>query len=775
MTLTDLPTLSVSSPPPLDREGREAWVEDQADRLAEQTANRLLEIVLDAYETFLGTLTASGDLTVLSRISTDWQQYVDNALGPEIGDLHVQAGLSAWLRAEQHGPIPDDVARGWADVVNQEAVDYQRTATNRLKNVGDGLWGDVRDKTVTALSEGVTTDDLRKEIADLGNFTAYRAETIARTETHQAVTAGDRIGSEALGEFGPVEHVWVAAIDARTRESHAAAHNQVRLFNEPFQVGGSSMMRPGLGPPAEIINCRCYEEMLYPGDARPDGSIVEGDLPNTDEGWTPEPFTGELSVARDAPPLGGAHEKMVLTDTNGDRYLFKPMDEHLAWGEAAASEVGKRAGVDVPQVWAHNFAGRSGSLQKMVPNSRNAFPGSQHAFDPTLVSKADLDVLQQHRVLDWAVSNHDSHAGQFIRQGYANTGGKITGIDKGQVFKYWRNDKLDLDYHPNGVYGEASPVHNLIEKAYAENRLPNGAFKPIMKDSKHAAANVARAIQEIDDAEYRSIWRRYAEGQFRDPDERERFLDAAVARKNALTTDFTKYHAKLYNQRAKIRKAETPKAQPLSGAKGAPKGFQGAPDAEPRTAWMQANDAPIATGAKSRYPNTVDYTGNSYSSINGNLRSGKTDPRAVRIREELKAHAAKADFIVSRGVNRIEEYTPFGDPKALQGTVFRDRAVMSTHGKGYPSYGSGGGTAIRIRVNQGQMGAWVDDVSKYKGEQEYLLPDDTHLYVHAVRKPNGSYEERSFSWIIEAEVVDKEWVQSAGVRVWDSGLKRWSD
>jgi hypothetical protein len=264
-------------------------MDNVVDEVAKVVTRELRRIVLEAYEAFLGTLTASGDLTALDSIPTRWRLFVESDLGPVIGDLYTQGSMGAWLQASDARNIPAAVGEGVANVVNQSAVDYQRTATNRLVGIGDDVWGDVRFLTVNALGQdGVTTEDLKGQIEDITGMSEYRADTIARTETHQAVTAGDRRAAEALGEYGPVEHVWVAARDARTRESHAAAHNQVRPFGEPFDVGGVRMMRPGDGPVGEIVNCRCYEETLYPGDTRPDGTVVpEEETPSATGPWEP--------------------------------------------------------------------------------------------------------------------------------------------------------------------------------------------------------------------------------------------------------------------------------------------------------------------------------------------------------------------------------------------------------------------------------------------------------------------------------------------------------
>lgn len=88
-----------------------------------------------------------------------------------------------------------------------------------------------------------------------------RGETIARTETTQALNHGRQTKMEdvAAKTGGEVIKTWEATSGAR--RDHAHADGQDRPLHEPFDVGGYQMMYPGdssLGAPAkEIINCRC--------------------------------------------------------------------------------------------------------------------------------------------------------------------------------------------------------------------------------------------------------------------------------------------------------------------------------------------------------------------------------------------------------------------------------------------------------------------------------------------------------------------------------------
>lgn len=59
---------------------------------------------------------------------------------------------------------------------------------------------------------------------------------------------------------------WIAALDERTRESHAALDGQIVARTATFDVGGSAMRYPGdpAGEPAEAINCRCALALVTP-------------------------------------------------------------------------------------------------------------------------------------------------------------------------------------------------------------------------------------------------------------------------------------------------------------------------------------------------------------------------------------------------------------------------------------------------------------------------------------------------------------------------------
>jgi HK97 family phage portal protein len=95
------------------------------------------------------------------------------------------------------------------------------------------------------------------------SFSAARANTIARTETHNAALYAMQKGAESLRIPG-MKKTWVAANDDRTRESHADIDGTEVDLKENFLVpnpDGSpdEMIGPGdqSAPPEQVINCRC--------------------------------------------------------------------------------------------------------------------------------------------------------------------------------------------------------------------------------------------------------------------------------------------------------------------------------------------------------------------------------------------------------------------------------------------------------------------------------------------------------------------------------------
>jgi hypothetical protein len=275
MTASPLPS---ALRPPSDPSALRRWLIRKEDALADVLAADITAVVqrsVRAFEASLDSLTASGNMSVFDDIPFEWLSIIDARLLPEAEAIYLAGGINVWASAPT-AAIPVEVARNWAAVVNENARTYLTQRRNLIVGVGENLFQGVLGQVDRALRTGASTEEIKQSLERLGNFSEFRADVIARTEIQNAYANGNWQGSQALGEFGPVEKMWLATQDARTRPDHLGVSGVVLPFSEPFDVGGESLMHPH-DPNASAentIQCRCILLEFWPGDPRPDGSIV---------------------------------------------------------------------------------------------------------------------------------------------------------------------------------------------------------------------------------------------------------------------------------------------------------------------------------------------------------------------------------------------------------------------------------------------------------------------------------------------------------------------
>ncbi len=117
-------------------------------------------------------------------------------------------------------------------------------------------------KTITQeISRGIASSlpysDIARNISSVSKAPLSRAKTIARTEGHRIQQTSARDAQYAAKKKGAdVVKQWDAALDGRTRDSHARVDGEIRELDEKFSNG---LMFPGdpSGGAAEVVNCRC--------------------------------------------------------------------------------------------------------------------------------------------------------------------------------------------------------------------------------------------------------------------------------------------------------------------------------------------------------------------------------------------------------------------------------------------------------------------------------------------------------------------------------------
>lgn len=254
--------------------------------------------------------------------------------------------------------------------------------------------------------------------------------------------------------------------------------------------------------------------------------------------------------------MPGVNGAMVYEDGKGAQWLVKFPGGSKGTSQAysnslflvdldvATSRIQSKAGIPVPSIHAKEVDGKIASVHKMYSRVEDAFPNNK--VDLHALSDKEVVEVQQNMVLDWLISNHDPHSGNFLK-----TDKGIIGIDKGQSFKYFGKDKLTPNFGSdiNPPLSPNVPVYSTLMKQHMQDK---GGLLPF---NEGELGTTIQRLMAIPDAEYKDLLRPYAQkadnaGLLKSPyatalgsNHTERvnlFLQAAVDRKNNLATDFGK-------------------------------------------------------------------------------------------------------------------------------------------------------------------------------------------------------------------------------------------
>lgn len=147
-----------------------------------------------------------------------------------------------------------------------EAVRAIQTESKINEGLYDALGVDTKHlrKSISSeitrgIAEGMTTDEIARNLRNATKAPLSRARTIVRTESHRIQQASCYNAQQhAKSKGADVVKMWDATMDGDTRPMHRRLDGQIREIDEPFEIGGKKAMYPGdFGDPAEDCNCRC--------------------------------------------------------------------------------------------------------------------------------------------------------------------------------------------------------------------------------------------------------------------------------------------------------------------------------------------------------------------------------------------------------------------------------------------------------------------------------------------------------------------------------------
>jgi hypothetical protein len=242
----------------------------------------------------------------------------------------------------------------------------------------------------------------------------------------------------------------------------------------------------------------------------------------------------------------GAHSGSIWADHEGNEWMSKafasdPNGKMRVDAEAEAMSIGRLFGFRNPVSYGAPIGPATGGAE-------NSYAYLQHFAPATgdLLGKGPLDLttkqlsqaMEEH-VLDWIISNHDTHPQNLM----IDPNGNVFGIDKGQAFKHFPNDKLAVGYRPS-----ENPVPVWYDQFY-EGVLSGKISKDLADEVTKAVLRRAQKISKDKDDEFRAHLEVATQNRTDYPSAhptREQFIDALVERKHNAFDDFVSFYKDLY-------------------------------------------------------------------------------------------------------------------------------------------------------------------------------------------------------------------------------------
>lgn len=379
-----------------------------------------------------------------------------------------------------------------------------------LKKLGPATFK-VAGVDTPSLAHYLTKDELTEALAKL----AHGQKIDELLDVAQAKKVAHKTGAKAAQKADPAPNVADATVlDADQLAAKAKATKKANPVT-PAEIEDS--IAPEFTPAPETLG---VPQAKYP---KP---------PQTQHTWSPKPQQANL---------GGAHTKYQYVDEDGNVWMWKKAEtKGVADGEALAHDIGWDLGFDMADIrYAESWK---------VP-TKGTFPhGTVQKFhdgvkaDMTTVKIGDFTAeqiteLQEHQVYDWLISQHDTHSENIL----VMADGHLVPIDKGQAFKFFGADKLEVGYSPRGNFGK--PVYYDLWDDYAAGKIDLDL---------DAIDNMLARIESIPDSEYRSKVEKYVAQRFADGSgiqflpkklqSQKALVDAIMERKTNIRAEFTEFY-----------------------------------------------------------------------------------------------------------------------------------------------------------------------------------------------------------------------------------------
>ncbi len=208
----------------------------------------------------------------------------------------------------------------------------------KLDGEKDKAWNN--KKVVSAIQQGILQGRTIPQIAQ--SLSSSLAESnmkamirTARTAMTSAENAGRLEGMKQAEEDGVMlKKQWLAANDARVRDTHAELNGQIAEVSKPFKSSLGDIMYPGdpTAHPGNVYNCRCTLKYVYPQFSKAGAKDYYYDKDGNMQKVTDTTFQEwialkeQQALEQKASASGVTHEKAHVSD---DLVTKKAQSEHI--------------------------------------------------------------------------------------------------------------------------------------------------------------------------------------------------------------------------------------------------------------------------------------------------------------------------------------------------------------------------------------------------------------------------------------------------------------
>jgi len=328
----------------------------------------------------------------------------------------------------------------------------QEMAARNVTYVTDTTKNQIRDLLDKAAADNLDTGEISAQMRDYfdvpdnlaevpldeGFISAARVQTIVRTETLSAVSAGQDAKNREFQKEYPEEgkrlqKIWLTARDERVRDGsngdadHVALEGQIVGYDEDFDNGLKFPREPD-GPAEEVINCRCTWLSFLPEDQQDiEGNIADGGSEAIPAGVEIDESKGGPGSGRKpeggsnkpmSPPSGAVSrvERVELDERSPQHAFFATRNTLIDSGHVAETD-------DLDKFnswWVHRGAEMAGQSADAIQADYDAYTYDMDSTNepstpkPRPPREQPADVTASAKAGNWEENDHPrGHGGQF--------------------------------------------------------------------------------------------------------------------------------------------------------------------------------------------------------------------------------------------------------------------------------------------------------------------------------------------------------------------------